>query len=334
MSNVQPFLFQGLIVSDARNDHNQEVIPPVDETILVVLPTDSEIDENSKITLEQIDGGVEDAPKGVKYEERVVAFVDFLGFKNLIKESANDNAKLIRIYSALDAAVDDSADAYIREIGFQRTPDDFDDRLNTFSDFIVMSVRANVEEIGLMVYFLFKKCRELLNLGFACRGGVTFGKLLHDKFDPLDPSLNRRAQKVFGPAFIEAYQLESEHADGPRILISNKVNVIIKRYCDDNPDDRLAKFLMAHIKRSDDGPLYIDLFADFCKEENGYYQDSDNLLPEIKNIRTHLEKMLHDSSDHPHIFKKNAYLARQFNAAVHRSGYASSTICSTILPRG
>ena len=38
----------------------------------------------------------------VKYEERIVAFIDILGFKEIIKQSEKDSSKVELIYSVLE----------------------------------------------------------------------------------------------------------------------------------------------------------------------------------------------------------------------------------------
>jgi len=65
------------------------------------------------------------------------------------------------------------------EVGLNATPEYFDDRFHSFSDFVVMSVRPKVEEIGLLVYGIFKICRQLLGQGFTSRGGIAVGLLYH-----------------------------------------------------------------------------------------------------------------------------------------------------------
>lgn len=284
---------------------------------------------NNDATVDMLDGGINDAPKGTTYEHRVVAFVDFLGFKNLIRQSAKDPNLLASIYNALDVTIDEAAHVYIQELGLDKTPNDFDDRLHTFSDFIVMSVRDDIHEIGLMVHFLHRKCRQLLSLGFACRGGVADGLLLHQ-----NPEKDGSGQKVFGPAFIDAYLLESEHANYPRIIFSNEVRKKIYAYIAGNKDAMLAKFLEVHVRRAEDGPAYLDIFADFSFDFDGFYSKSKDLSMEIEQIKKHLEKMLESSTDSPHIFKKNAYLARLFNRAIEESRCqkVELKVCSSILP--
>jgi len=85
-----------------------------------------------------------DGPKDAVYEERVVAFVDILGFKEIIVRSARDENLVRRIHSALDLRHDNFAAVFAAEVGLQMAPKDFDDLFHTFSDCIVISVRPKI----------------------------------------------------------------------------------------------------------------------------------------------------------------------------------------------
>lgn len=272
-----------------------------------------------------------DSPKGVVYEDRVVAFVDILGFKEIIKKSATDPDLVRRIFDALDVRKDDWATMFASEVGLKNTPEDFDDRFHSFSDFVVMSVRPQVEEIGLLVYGIFKICRQLLGQGFASRGGIAMGQLYHRDNSDGKAMHSIAPSMVFGPAFIDAYQFESAHADGPRVILQNRVWQTINDYCQSHPSTKLSKFLQAHLKRADDGPAYIDLFADFGK--NGFYETQRNLTQEISQIKSHICDALDHTADKPHYFKKNAQLARLFNTAVDAADLHTHKIPGSKLPK-
>lgn len=253
-----------------------------------------------------------DAPKGVTYTERVTAFVDILGFKEIVLRSAKkSNPDLIgRIHSALDIGKDDLARVYIAELLLKDThPDDFDDRFHTFSDCIIISVKPDPLEIGLLVYTIFKICRRLLQAGFISRGGVSVGDLFHRTDDD-----KTGAPMVFGPAFLEAYALESTHAEGARVILQKTLVKKIMEFKRANPNARLTKFFTAHIKTADDGPSFIDLFADF--PGNCFYDRHLDVSSEIETIRQRLCDALEDTADKPSQFRKNAMLAREFNFAV------------------
>jgi hypothetical protein len=269
-----------------------------------------------------------DYPKGVAYEERVVAFIDILGFKEWIGKSAKQAELLHRIHAALDVRIDGFAQAFAPLVDLGMAPDDFDDRFHSFSDFIVMSVRRDIREIGLLIYAVFKVCRTLLSYGFASRGGIAVGDLYHRANDPSNPSA---PPMVFGPAFVDAYTFESAHADGPRVMLQNKVWQYIERKCDERPESRLSLFLRTHVVRAEDGPACVNIFADVGT--NAFYKFSANLDTELQTIHRHICNALDESSDRPHQFRKNAQLAREFNMALESAGLTRHMIPRTKLPK-
>ncbi|MBW9107775.1 hypothetical protein JNB89_28935 [Paraburkholderia phenoliruptrix] len=207
------------------------------------------------------------------------------------------------------------------------TSRDFEERINSFSDCVVISVKPDIREIGLLVYIVFKISRQLLMAGFLSRGGIAKGLLYHEDGSS---SSNAGPPMVFGPAFVAAYVFESTHADGPRIILENSVREHIRRKCDLMPDSKLTAFLNTHIKRAEDGPAYIDVFADFSA--NDYYKTAPDVSSEIETIHGHLCTALDQTADRPLHFKKNAQLARQFNNALQKAGRADYHIDGDRLP--
>lgn len=257
-----------------------------------------------------------------------MAFIDVLGFKEIISKSAGDATLVRKIHHALTVSNDAWADVFAREVGLDMSANDFTDRMTSFSDCVVISVEPDIREIGLLVYIVFKICRQLLMEGFLSRGGVAKGPLYHDN-SPMTGNVG--APMVFGPAFVNAYLFESTHADGPRVILENSVREHIRKKCrTPHHNTRLTAFLETHIKRAPDGPAYIDVFADFGV--SSYYTSESDLSSEVKTIREHLCAALDQTADKPHHFKKNAQLARQFNAAVQRAGWHDSLIDGELLP--
>lgn len=257
--------------------------------------------------------GNADAPKGVRYENRIVAFVDILGFKEIVYASRNNTDLMNQIYNALDIRNDELAKHFTAELNISRTPEQFSDRFHTFSDCIVMSVSVEPQELGLLIFMVFKICRQLLSAGFLSRGGIALGELLH-RAQGSTLADEKASPMVFGPAFIDAYNLEANHADGARVILKTDVWQLIRSYTEENsPSDKLAGFFNSHIARADDGPAFVNLFADF--PGNAFYNETD-VTSEIKQIHQQLCNALHQTSDKPHQFRKNAMLAKEFNFAI------------------
>jgi hypothetical protein len=138
-----------------------------------------------------------------EYENRVVAFLDILGFSALASQA--DDAELRdRIVGGL---------TIMRSSLPTRTlqPGDLDFRSTQFSDCIVISARAlspfSVELILIAVATL---ATSLLEHGLLLRGGVAIGNMIHAD------------EMLFGPALIAAHGMDRTGAP-PRIGLTDDV---------------------------------------------------------------------------------------------------------------
>lgn len=280
-----------------------------------------------KLPPQPTDNSVEGASKQTqKYDDRVVAFIDILGFKDIIQRSKSDPEIIGRVFNALTTETDKLKENYIAELNIpdlKGSKGNFDEKNQTFSDCVVISVKnGSIEELGLLIYSVFNIARHLLISGYACRGGIAAGQLLHQRQGALN-------SVVFGPAFIEAYTLEETHADGPRIILKKELWQKIDNYRK-NHSSRLADFFKVHIKRAHDGPAYIDIFADFTK--NDFYCGEHDIRSDVEEMRDNIISLLDTSLDRPKAFLKNAYLAELFNEAVSDSQYGHLKINKEKLP--
>lgn len=171
----------------------------------------------------------------IEYQDRYVAFIDILGFKNLIDRTAGamPSVKLEEILSALNVP----SEVQLEGIVLGRIGDlsSAGHALTSFSDCIAVSTEGSEKGLMNLLFHLRAIAFQMLRLGFLVRGGITKGALLH------------REGKVFGPAFIKAYELEKNKAVYPRIIIdpaiSRKaleaeppINIIFKRLVRENDD--------------------------------------------------------------------------------------------------
>ncbi|WP_316162874.1 hypothetical protein [Bradyrhizobium sp. SZCCHNRI20481] len=138
------------------------------------------------------------------YQRRATLFLDLLGFRNLVR-----NGRESDIIDALNV----SAHSQIQYKDAAMS--DFDFRVTAFSDCIVSSVRLLARNNFMPAAFLAsyggRLALEMLTRGILVRGALTVGNLYHVE------------QAVFGPALIEAYELESQFAQYPRIVVPRKV---------------------------------------------------------------------------------------------------------------
>jgi hypothetical protein len=132
------------------------------------------------------------------YEDRAIAFIDILGFTELIR--SNQVSKIIGTLRLIRSHVK-------RIENLKRTPV----QTSTFSDTVVLSVKRDDEGIPYVLYLTAALVGELFLRGIFCRGAITSGQLHH------------RGNSIFGQALIDAYQIESRLAVYPRIIITESL---------------------------------------------------------------------------------------------------------------
>ncbi|MDY3317716.1 hypothetical protein PG630_10385 [Riemerella anatipestifer] len=186
------------------------------------------------------------------YENRVTAFIDILGFRNIITNTTKNNelqSKILDVLSSMSS--DNIANELFGEISPEVPAEELEDVKRTvslfakaaklestiqvthFSDSIVISVTTVnsmyvmciFEFLGRLIYKLWNEFNILL------RGAITMDDLIHIENGPL-----------FGPAMVKAYDLETNLANYPRIIIDEITSNAIK-----NTDDykyRMNKLFM------------------------------------------------------------------------------------------
>ena len=122
---------------------------------------------------------------------------------------------------------------------------------------------------------------------------------------------------VFGPAFIDAYKLESQVADLPRIVLSQHV----RKECDHLAvvDDKLGQFVKRMVRRCTDGPHCVDVFSHL--RPNGLFFSRDH-MEEARQFQDSLAHHLDRSADNPGWFRKTKWLSERFHDAVQNTLYA------------
>lgn len=123
---------------------------------------------------------------------------------------------------------------------------------------------------------------KLSSANFFVRGGVSIGKMFH------------KSNMFFGPAFLESYELESEIAIYPRVILSNDVANSVNN--------------IPYIKIAEDGLSYID-WIDFMKkaiEKKEFKTPSD--LDYVSHIQELIEQNIDKNKHNLKIVSKYAWL--------------------------
>lgn len=184
---------------------------------------------------------------------RCVAFIDILGFAQLVERSSREPESRTRVNEILRSIdlnhealnrigrVIESGLAHDSEIHEMVRPEFLESiRASMFSDTIVLSTPITAS--GMLT--LFATCAgislQILSQGMLTRGAITAGFLYQSK------------NIIYGTGLNEAYQLEKEIAIYPRIIVHDS---IITNAVFENTDN-----LRAYTTNDFDGITYLDIF--------------------------------------------------------------------------
>lgn len=195
-----------------------------------------------------------------EYKDCYVAFLDILGFKNIVKEQDCDY-----IYETMNK-LHDLTKHSLNFNGFDIMAYEKIKHI-ILSDSIVIYIESDIEDsfVALMhVCYLLQQHLASLEYPIFLRGGITKGPLCFD--DTI----------VFGNALTQAYLLENNIAVYPRIIFTG--NIL-------DEGRKNAKYLFPEIdglgvmyKKDKDELFYIDYFGRGIHDVDNYKQYYDNIL--------------------------------------------------------
>ena len=252
----------------------------------------------------------------VKYEERLVVFIDILGFKEIVKQSEKDPSKVKLIYSVLNYLKNweipekwDLKLVEIEEDAQKRGVANFDIRGKTnstsFSDSIVVSVKVdnNVNEMAsTLIVNLANIGAILFEQGILFRGGLTIGNIIHNENGT-----------VFGQGLIDAYKLESNNAKYPRIIMSDKL-ISKLNYPINTKRDRYPYH--QYIDRFEDGCIGFHQMQYYQVMESWEEMTVEKLTASLDKVRKVIIKGLDESFEKPTVFEKYKWLKDQYHKLI------------------
>jgi hypothetical protein len=252
----------------------------------------------------------------LKYENRLIAFIDILGFKEIVRSSKEDDSKIEFLYSVLDYLKSwETSESWnsqlveIEEDAQKKGVENFDirDKTNStsFSDSIVVSVKVdnNVNEVAsTLIANLACIGATLFEKGILFRGGLTIGNLIHNENGT-----------VFGQGLIDAYQLESNNAKFPRIVLSDK---LLKQLNYPLETKRNRYPYHQYLKRFNDGCVGFHQMIYFQVIEHSPEMTKDKLEISLEEIRKVIVNGLDMSFENPSVFEKFKWLKEQYNKLI------------------
>lgn len=252
----------------------------------------------------------------MKYENRLIAFIDILGFKEIVHSSERDSSKIDFLHSVLNYLksweVSEKWNLQLVEIeedAQKKGVENFDIRGKTnstsFSDSIVVSVKVdnNVNEMAsTLIVNLAYIGAILFEKGILFRGGLTIGNLIHNENGT-----------VFGQGLIEAYQLESKNAIFPRIILSDKL-IQQLNYPLETKHNRYPYH--QYLERFTDGCVGFHQMIYFQVIESWTEMTDEKLKESLGKIRKIIVQGLDTSFENPRVYEKYKWLKEQYNKLI------------------
>lgn len=163
----------------------------------------------------------------IQTEERIVAFVDILGFASLIKEYDKEHKHeiLTDLHNAVHSSVQvlqhsfSAANDISRQWDVKKYLE-----VKLFSDCLCISTPVQHESLNFYYHFRFFYMYlatyqvVLMEKGYFVRGGMTIGSYYSDDL------------MIFSGGLVDAYELEHKYANTPRVLVDDKVLAPLKAF--------------------------------------------------------------------------------------------------------
>jgi hypothetical protein len=217
------------------------------------------------------------------YINRYVAFLDILGFTDMISRSIGNPPAVtvdeIRSFLEVPEPVKEEQIVLGRIGDISRSGH----RLTAFSDSIIITTDQTEQGLMHILQHVGKIGFNLACLGILYRGGIADGLVYHDE------------QQVFGPAVIDAYELEKQ-AVFPRVVLSSSVvnagqsaatpvNTVFGRFTRTDWDGTVFVHYLRVLRMiaDSDGPLPDDVRALHTKIKASIDQHLDRFAPGTSN---------------------------------------------------
>jgi hypothetical protein len=212
------------------------------------------------------------------YEDRVVAFIDILGFRHLVARG-----KVREILKAMDiirnrlVLIEGVRQASLKTI--------------QFSDSIIFSASNDDDGIVHITHFVSLLASELFLNGIWCRGAITLGKMHH------------QGNVAFGPAVVDAVDMESQLAVYPRVLVTDTLAERFTEIKNKDLSDWRRTGEATYFRRDFDHLLHLDIFSYkmFIPPKTGTIKDA------VKVVHRHIMNGI-DVTETPSVMKIQAKL--------------------------
>lgn len=226
----------------------------------------------------------------LKYQPRIVAFLDVLGFKNKLYEfekeamhnEENNGMKLVSQMAT------DFVNVFKEVTSLM---DKFDCNYYLFSDNICLTVdpyhnKSLTVDVLFTISTLFDRFSQI---GYFIRGGIDFGLMLDEKSIALGTPLGN------------AYIMESTKAIYPRVILSER----FLKFLEDSNFDEHIKFNLENFIHKNCEISFINPFYNVVK--------TDDKIAFFSHYKSVIQSQLEENATRENIFIKFEWLANEYN---------------------
>jgi hypothetical protein len=252
------------------------------------------------------------------YEERYCLFLDILGFKFHVNDTVSnaDERRADEKFFALKSALGQIRKGvhYRHTVEVEGQTLESSRKATHFSDSVVVSYRID-EPHGWGLRSLILDAHNIhlrmAEKGILVRGGISRGLLFHDD------------ELVFGPAMIQAYELENERARYPRVIIDRALLAREEFRLSPARKPEEWKTVEDMVAEDDDGFFFVNYFL--LDEQDFFAPDdmADSAQWYLKKLAGTIRELT--ASEDQRLKEKGCWLREKFNAQVKpffESGYS------------
>jgi hypothetical protein len=240
----------------------------------------------------------------VPYEDRYCAYVDILGFGELVEKLDQGQTPFEALQELLKKIHNPPPS---NASGFERA----DFRAQSISDAVALSGADNIVGLSSVIHAINRLAVDLLHQGFFIRGAIVKDKLHHDD------------KMVFGRALVRAYRLESNVVRYPRVMVTREVVETIRTSRDEKAVGRL-------LRRAEDGPMFLHVLRAIEMEalpsevgelmtQSAADRVREKLSPFI-GLADHIQRRFDEATDIPEHFEKVKWFANYWNETIDMWG--------------
>lgn len=255
--------------------------------------------------------------ENLKYEKRIIAFIDILGFSELIKDSEKNPETLEKIYEVINYFKNwEKPESWnlrtieIEEDAQKKGLANFDlsnkSTCTCFSDSIIVSIKISDGDINAILSTLIANISYIgsyiIQKGILFRGAITIGNIIHQ-----DNGI------ILGQGFIDAYNLESKLATFPRIVVSDK---LIKELNYPLEAKRNRYPYHQYLTRDKDGCIGFNQLKYFEVVQSWTEMKEEILKNALEKTRKVIIEGLDYSFELPSVHSKYQWLKNEYNSLI------------------